>query len=204
MINYNRLFCVLAIIMLFQYCNTVPELNLKKLPTVEAQDSFTDLRDGTAYPVVKINDQVWLAGAIEYVVPGSLCPENDASKCLTFGRLYSSAEASKACPSGWRLPSDEEYKKLWISLDAPAGSSTFYAPYQYVFDTYFSVKEAGYYNNADKAFYNLNSNTYLLTTTLADELNATIYSLSFNPAGLFVQRIRGGLNNRFTCLCIKN
>jgi uncharacterized protein (TIGR02145 family) len=40
-----------------------------------------------------------------------------------FGVLYSWAEALKACPAGWRLPTDEEWQRLEIELGMNAAEA---------------------------------------------------------------------------------
>jgi len=42
----------------------------------------------------------------------SWCYENDTSNCGKYGRLYDWNTATKACPSGWYLPSHQEWERL--------------------------------------------------------------------------------------------
>jgi len=50
----------------------------------------------------------------------SWCFDNDDSNCKKFGRLYNWKTAKTACPSGWHLPSQQE----WNDLVATAGGDT--------------------------------------------------------------------------------
>lgn len=187
-----------------QDCKPLEEPELKQLPVLENMGSFTDLRDGTVYTSVKINDQIWLAESMQYAIAGSVCPNNDSNNCKTLGRLYSAQEAKDACPLGYRLPTDKEWYDLWTSLDGSTSVPEFFVLYKYGFDRSFKISNAGYYNLKDNQFYSVNSLFYAWSSTLANELNAYVYSINNLESTLFVRKLRGGLTNKFSCLCIKN
>jgi uncharacterized protein (TIGR02145 family) len=84
---------------------------------IETSGTFTDDRDGKTYKWVSIGSsyrgyQKWMADNVNYNASGSVCFDNKTANCSKYGRLYDWATAGTACPSGWHLPSDAEWKKL--------------------------------------------------------------------------------------------
>ena len=101
---------LLAIIFVFCACSSDDD----------AGTSITDSRNNQKYRTVKIKGQVWFAENLNYDAEGSLCYENKPANCAKYGRLYNWSTAKIACPPGWHLPGDEEWKDLTDSLGAGA------------------------------------------------------------------------------------
>jgi uncharacterized protein (TIGR02145 family) len=78
--------------------------------------TLTDPRDGQVYPTVQIGSQCWLQKNMNYETGNSWCYDNNTSNCSTYGRLYDWSTALGACPSGWHLPSDDEWTALTTFL----------------------------------------------------------------------------------------
>ena len=80
--------------------------------------AFTDTRDNEDYKWTIIGNQIWMAENLNYkTVYGSWCYDDKESNCNTYGRLYNWETAKKACPDGWHLPTDEEWKELERQLE---------------------------------------------------------------------------------------
>lgn len=57
----------------------------------------------------------WMTVNLDVNVDGSYCYDNVASNCAKYGRLYTWASAQQACrslASGWRLPTNDEWRLL--------------------------------------------------------------------------------------------
>ncbi len=68
--------------------------------------------EGSTYESVKIGKQIWMAKNLNIKIKDSFCHSNFGGNCKKYGRLYTWEAAKKACPKGWHLPSDKEWKEL--------------------------------------------------------------------------------------------
>lgn len=80
---------------------------------------FYDPRDGQEYETVFITVEdeggvdislEWMKSNLNYASDNSYCYKNYEEYCNTFGRLYSWKGAMKACPPGWHLSLDREWR----------------------------------------------------------------------------------------------
>lgn len=83
--------------------------------------------DCNSYAVKVMSDgRPWTTGNLHLVLPGAYCHGDDAAQCLRFGRLYTWASASQACSQlgpGWRLPTDDEWRRLANAYGGLLGDS---------------------------------------------------------------------------------
>ncbi len=86
--------------------------------------SYQDLRDGENYPTVLIGDQEWMTKNLNYkTVNYSWAYINQSSYREDYGMLYNFEAANVACPVGWHLPTDTEWRKLEKTLGMADGVS---------------------------------------------------------------------------------
>ena len=78
--------------------------------------TVTDPRDGQTYTTVTYGNQIWFAENLNYETGTSWCYEDDPANGDIYGRLYEWNTAVTACPDGWHLPSDNEWKILEMYL----------------------------------------------------------------------------------------
>ena len=76
-------------------------------------DPLKDSRDSQTYSTVAIGKQTWMAQNLNFEMGGSFCFDNLDGNCSEYGRLYTWDDAKIVCPSGWHLPSVEEWEKFF-------------------------------------------------------------------------------------------
>lgn len=99
----------------FNPCKTIAGMNENNIK--DADTAFTDSRDGRMYKTLKIGNQTWMKENLAYKADsGCWAYDNKQENVAIYGYLYNWETAKKACPAGWHLPSDEEWKKLEIAI----------------------------------------------------------------------------------------
>lgn len=127
-----NLILLLSLVLLISSC--------KKKDITGPEGTFTDSRDDVVYKTIKIGTQTWMAQDLAYLpavsrsaygsdsepryyvygYEGSDINEAKAtSNYQTYGALYNWEAAKSACPTGWHMPTDDE----WITLEGFLGMS---------------------------------------------------------------------------------
>lgn len=110
-------------------------------PVISNSGSFVDSRDNTTYSTILIGNQVWMAENLKYLPSVSSANSGSdvnpiyyvynyngadvlaakaTSNFTTYGVLYNWSAAMTACPTGWHLPTNQE----WITLTTLLGGET--------------------------------------------------------------------------------
>ena len=115
---------------IFYKCDGDTQVEIKMLPCdidegVDENGILTDKRDGQSYRTVRIGPQRWMAENLNFKTDSSLCYSDSVELCTKYGRHYLWADAMNACPSGWHLPSVEDFKILAFNV---AGESAMTSP----------------------------------------------------------------------------
>jgi uncharacterized protein (TIGR02145 family) len=82
----------------------------------DSRSSLLNDADGNTYASRGMLDgRIWMTNNLNLALPDSYCYSGRASECLRFGRLYTWASAVEACSrlgTGWRLPTDDEWRQM--------------------------------------------------------------------------------------------
>jgi hypothetical protein len=113
----------------FSFYDRMPDSQFSPKTDAAAKTNFTDPRDGEVYDVKKVGNLTWMKENLRFDVPNaSWCFDDDEENCAELGRLYTFQAALKACPAGWRLPTDSD----WLDLEKALGL----AQEQWMIDNY--------------------------------------------------------------------
>ena len=85
--------------------------SLKGYDFLSSASTFTDSRDNREYYYNTVGGKDWMIQNLAWEGSG-VAFENDEAISDVFGRFYTWTEAASACPTGWHLPSNAEFKAL--------------------------------------------------------------------------------------------
>ena len=180
---------------------------------------ITDERDGRTYKWVQIGGQQWFGENLQYDVGEKKMDMHGKIIYSNYnGRFYNFSQANSSCPTGWHLPSDNE----WKQVDKAAGV----VPES--IDTYGFVSRDGIdvepgqelRTNSDLMFYahlsgalekdqyglfksfEPRKRAYFWTSTKSDDVMATVRWIGNDFGGIV--RDAMGIGNYFNCRCVKD
>jgi uncharacterized protein (TIGR02145 family) len=169
------------------------------------------------------------------------CYNNDSANCTTYGGLYQWAEAVQyqngasnttspnpafsgnargLCPSGWHIPSDQEFCTLSKFIDATTNCTAFgtssstaggalkstsglwTSPNTGATNSSGFSAQPGGFRNSSGPFYNLGLNTYIWSSSEFSSTNAVYRNLDYN--NLPIYRYNLGKNRGFSARCIQD
>ena len=191
------------------------------LRTITLKGTFTDERDGTVYKTVKINSQTWMAENLNIntreLSSVSWCYGDDEANCVKYGRLYTWAAAKTACPTGWHLPTRDEWGALAIAaggtgtygnggtagtvLKSTSGWDTYQGKNGGTDDFGFSALPGGSHDSGG-SFDNVDRNGYWWTATEYGSSNAYYRYMDYNND--YVNEYYYGKSHAFSVRCVQN
>ncbi len=170
-----------------------------------------DSRDGESYRTITIGTQTWLAENMRYTGVTHYSAGGESSNDAIYGYLYSWDDAQNVCPSGWHLPTQNEFNTLYTYANThKSSSSTFLALIakngdwlEYMYeggdDFGFSALPAGNYYSDNYNY--LGISTFFWSSTEYDSSNAYyLYYVANNNANVSnTNKTRG-----YSVRCVKN
>jgi len=210
----------------------------------DTNGTFTDFRDGRTYKVVKIRKQTWMAenlAWLPFVSPSNTSSEKEnfyyvygyegtnvsaaksTANYTTYGVLYNRAASLVACPFGWHLPNDAEWKILeknqgmsqsdadatdWRNSGTVGGKLKEAGTSHWIFPNTGATNSCGFtaLPGGNRiylgGFRYLGLNAYFWSASESGALNAWYRYLYYDNAGVY--RYYSSRSNGFSVRCLQN
>lgn len=191
--HWGGCFCYLLIVLSVVY--VVDSYFFKTLDLihkmVKTEEVLIDLRDSTEYKTVEIDGVRWMAYNLDYDTKDRNSIESKLAK--NGGRFYSWDSAVNACPSGWRLPTLAEWKKMMAAFsgDSSAIMNLKSRSWGGADSVGFSALPAGRYNAQTHGIKDSDKSASWWTYTMENERKIFVVSfgsekngINFNPENM--------------------
>jgi uncharacterized protein (TIGR02145 family) len=197
--------------------------------------NYTDKGNSiSSYSTKTIGTQVWMTENLNYKVAGSKCYGEDGqvfyiegdefititlsdaeiqSNCNKYGRLYDWETAKTVCPSGWHLPSNDEWQTLVDfagdeSLKATNGWNTYEGKFGNGIDTFgFSALPGGSGVSGgvfDGSFSGIGNDGIWWSSSEFSSIYAYEWYMRYDYEGVFRNNIGSGKSNLYSVRCLKD
>lgn len=200
----------------------------------QEEDTFTDPRDGNIYKIIKIGEQTWFAENLRYGKdipqisskeiwnsinnngnpldqPGWAYYNNDESNDPTYGKLYNWSAVNKQvlCPSGWHIPSTDEWEVLINFLGGPnVAGGKMKTTTGWITPNIGATNESGFsvmpggYRHPDGTFNDLGSTANFWSST--EDFSYSAWLRNLGRADTKVYKYGYGKAGGLSCRCLKD
>jgi len=163
-----------------------------------AYGTFIDNRDGEEYRWVEYpNIGKWMSQNLRFSVDQQSWCYNKTKVCEKYGRLYTWEAAQQACPTGWRLTTQDDWNQLIQFFGGPTKA---FKTLRKVEESGFSLVLGGVFNQ-DGKFNFLNHNGNYWSQESLDE-NQGLY-FNFSKELEKVYPLRENKEIAFSCRCVQ-
>jgi len=177
----------------------------------QMKSTLTDSRDGKKYKTVKISTQTWMAENLAYkAISGCWVYDNNQNNLAAYGYLYDWQTAIKVCPSGWHLPSSNDWNKLIVFLGEDragekmieTGTSHWAIPNAGATNSSGFTALASGYRDGSGRFGDLKINAYFWSSSISD----ASYAIDRSILGRSQRVVEGSSNKTtgYSVRCLKD
>lgn len=166
---------------------------------------------GAISPAKRMADgRQWTTQNLNVNTAPSYCYENAETNCAHYGRLYTWESANRGCQSlgsGWRLPTDDEWRQLTahyggVSQDSDDKGKAAYKALLAGGSSGFNAVLGGD-RSEDGQYARLEAHGFYWTVSEADSASGWFYN--FGRGGLALHRQNGGEKSRaFSARCVRD